>query len=59
LADRSASVPAPLAQQIAARPGTLFYRLLTDARGNLLDVTQLGRFPSDLLGFAVDVRDGT
>ena len=40
LADRSASVPAPLARQIAARPGTLFYRLLTDARGNLLDVTQ-------------------
>jgi uncharacterized protein DUF222 len=59
LADRSASVPAPLARQIAARPGTLFYRLLTDARGNLLDVTQLGRFPSELLGFAVDVRDGT
>ena len=59
LSDRSASIPAGLARQIAARPDTLFYRLLTDERGNLLDVTQLGRFPSDLLGFAVDVRDGT
>ena len=59
LADRSASIPAPLAREIAARPDTLFYRLLTDKRGNLLDVTQLGRFPSDMLGLAVDVRDGT
>jgi hypothetical protein len=48
-----------VSREIAARPGTLFYRLLTDERGNLLDVSQLGRFPSDLLGFAVDVRDGT
>jgi hypothetical protein len=59
LADRSASIPASLAREIAARPGTLFYRLLTDPRGNLLDVAQLGRFPSPLLRFAVDVRDGT
>lgn len=59
LADRSGSVPASLARQIAARPGTLFYRALTDQRGNVLDVTQLGRFPSELLGFAVDIRDGT
>ncbi|HEU0288605.1 MAG TPA: DUF222 domain-containing protein [Nocardioidaceae bacterium] len=59
LSDRSASIPAALARQIAAQPDTLFYRLLTDELGNLLDVTQLGRFPSDLLGFAVDMRDGT
>lgn len=59
LADRSASVPAALAREIAARPDTLFYRLLTDERGNLLDVAQLGRFPSHLLGLAVDLRDGT
>ena len=59
LVDRSASVPASLARQIAARPGTLFYRALTDPQGHLLDVTQLGRFPSQLLGFAVDIRDGT
>jgi hypothetical protein len=59
LADRSASIPAPLARDIAARPGTLFYRALTDERGHLLDVTELGRFPSELLGFGVDLRDGT
>jgi hypothetical protein len=59
LIDRSNTVPASLAREIAARPGTLFYRLLTDPRGNLLDVTQLGRFPSRLLGHAIDVRDGT
>lgn len=52
-------VPASVIQDLAARPGTLFYRLLTDQGGQLLDVTQLGRFPSKLLGFAVDVRDQT
>jgi hypothetical protein len=59
LADRSASIPASLAREIAARPGTLFYRALTDERGQLLDVTELGRFPSERLGFAIDLRDGT
>ena len=59
LADRSATIPASLAREIAARPGTVFHRLLTDERGELLDVAQLGRFPSDLLGFAVNVRDGS
>jgi uncharacterized protein DUF222 len=58
LSDRSATIPAALAREIATRPGTLFYRLLTDERGALLDVAQLGRFPCDLLGFAVDMRDG-
>jgi uncharacterized protein DUF222 len=52
-------VPASVVREVAGRPGTLFFRLLTDARGDLLDVTQLGRFPSRLLGFAVDVRDQT
>jgi hypothetical protein len=59
LADRSASIPAPFVRDIAARPGTLFYRAITDPRGHLLDLTELGRFPSDLLGLAIDVRDGT
>jgi hypothetical protein len=59
VADGSAAVPASVVQQIANRPGTLFYRLLTDQRGNLLDVTQLGRFPNALLGFGVQVRDRT
>ncbi len=58
LMDRSALVAAEEIRELAARPGTLFHRLVTDERGNLLDVTELGRFPSRKLGFAVSYRDG-
>lgn len=58
LADRSALVPADLVRDLAAQPETLFYRLLTDADGNLLQVNELGRFPSRKLGAAVKMRDG-
>jgi hypothetical protein len=59
LIDRSAQVPADTVRDLAHRPGTLFYRLLTDDAGKLLDVTELGRFPSRKLGLAVAFRDGT
>jgi hypothetical protein len=58
LADRSALVSSETIRELAARPGTLFHRLLTDEKGNLLDVTELGRFPSRKLGLAVSYRDG-
>ena len=58
LLDRSASIPAAFVRELAAQPGTLFYRLLTDRLGRLLDVTEIGRFPSKRLGFALRVRDG-
>lgn len=58
-ADRSDSIPADMVRSLAARPGTLFWRLLTDERGQLLDATELGRFASAKLGFAVRLRDGT
>lgn len=58
-ADRSDSIPADMVRSLAARPGTLFWRLLTDSRGHLLDATELGRFASAKLGFAVRLRDGT
>jgi len=58
LADRSALVPADRIRDLAAQPGTLFYRLLTDELGNLLDVTEMGRFPSRKLGAAVRFRGG-
>jgi hypothetical protein len=58
LADGSAHVPATLIRELAGQPGTLFYRLLTDPTGNLLDVTELGRFPSGRLAAAVRFRDG-
>jgi hypothetical protein len=58
LADGSAHVPAAVVRELAGQPGTLFYRLLTDPTGNLLDVTELGRFPSRKLAAAVRFRDG-
>jgi len=58
LVDRSAPVLADSIRDLAAQPGTLFHRLLTDERGNLLDVTELGRFPSRKLGLAISYRDG-
>lgn len=59
LMDRSALIAADTIRDLAARPGTLFHRLVTDDRGNLLDVTELGRFPSRKLGLAISYRDGT
>lgn len=58
LADRSALVPADLIRDLAGHEGTLFYRLLTDPAGNLLDVAEMGRFPSRKLTAALRFRDG-
>lgn len=57
--DRSASVPASYIRSLALREGTLFWRLLTDERGNLLDVTRMGRYATGDLGMALRFRDGT
>lgn len=59
LADRSRCLPADQVRDLAAQPGTLYYRLLTDDRGHLLDVTRMGRFATGQLGFAVRLRAGT
>jgi hypothetical protein len=59
LIDRSTLIPANRIRELAQQPGTLFHRLLTDENGNLLDVTELGRFPSRKLALAVKFRDGT
>ena len=58
LMDRSSLVAADTIRDLAAQPGTLFHRLVTDDRGNLLDVTERGRFPSRKLGLAISYRDG-
>ena len=58
LADHSALVPAETVRELARQPGSLFYQLLTDAGGDLLAVTELGRFPSRKLGAAVRWREG-
>jgi len=57
LADGSAHLPADLIRGLAAQPGTLFHRLLTDPAGQLLDVAELGRFPSAKLAAAIRFRD--
>ena len=57
--DRSASVPASYIRSLAQRAGTLFWRLLTDEQGKLLDVTRVGRFATGNLAMALRFRDGT
>ena len=57
--DGEFALPASMVRELAAEPGTLFYRVFTDPLGRILDVTELGRFPSRRLKVAVDIRDGT
>jgi hypothetical protein len=66
LADRSGFIPGDiLKEQIATalepdqRDEVLFTRLLTDNGGRLLDVTELGRYPSKRLAEAIKIRAGT
>ena len=66
LADRSGVVPGEvLREQIAeavdadSHDEVLFTRLLTDNAGRLLDVTELGRYPSARLAQAIKIRAGT
>jgi hypothetical protein len=48
-----------LLTELAAQDGTLFSRLLTDEHGGILDVTELGRFPTQPLRRALNLIDGT
>ena len=57
--DGGFALPASMVRELAAEPGTLFYRVFTDPLGRILDVAELGRFPSRKLKTAVDIRDGT
>ena len=57
--DESFALPADMVRDLAQQPGTLFHRVFTDPLGRVLDVTELGRFPSTKLKTAVDIRDGT
>ena len=36
-----------LVRDLAVEPGTLFYRIIKDPLGHILDITELGRFPSE------------
>ena len=51
-------LPAPVIRELAAMPGTLFSRIVTDPFGRVLDVTELGRFHSTPLARALELVDG-
>jgi len=57
--DGQFTLPADLVRDLAAEPGTLFHRIITDPDGHVLDDTELGRFPSDKLRIGVQIRDGS
>jgi hypothetical protein len=66
LADRSGFIPADILKDhisdaLASSDGdqVLFTRLLTDNGGRLLDVTELGRRPSQRLAEAITIRAGS
>ena len=56
--DGSFALPPELLRDLAAQPGTLFSRVVTDPCGGVLDVTELGRFPSDRLTRSLELIDG-
>ena len=56
--DGSFALPPELIREIASNPGTLFSRIVTDPFGGVLDVTELGRFPTDVLGRTLELIDG-
>jgi hypothetical protein len=57
--DGSFALPAQLVRELAAQPGTLWFRILTDPLGRILDTTEPRPFPSDALRTSVQARDGT
>lgn len=57
--DGEFALPAELVRDLAAEPGTFFHRVFTDPLGRILDITEVGRFPSAKLKIAIDIRDGT
>lgn len=56
--DERILLPAEVVREMAAQPGTIFHRALTDPYGGILDVTRLGRFFTGDLRTAIKVRDG-
>ena len=57
--DGTFALPASVVRELAARPGTLFHRVLTDPLGGILDVTRIGYRPSADQRAAIEIRDGT
>ncbi len=57
--DGQYALAADLVRELALEPGTLFHRIITDPAGHVLDITELGRFPSAKLRIGVQIRDGS
>ncbi len=57
--DGSFALPAQMVRELTEEPGTLWFRILTDPLGRVLDTTEPRPFPSDALRTAVQARDGT
>ncbi len=57
--DGTFALPAQMVRELTAEPGTLWFRILTDPLGRILDTTQPQPFPSDALRTAIQARDGT
>ena len=57
--DGSYALPAQMVRDLTAAPGTLWFRILTDPLGRILDTTEPRPFPSDALRTSVQARDGT
>ncbi len=57
--DGSFALAPALIRDIAAQPGALFSRIVTYPFGGVLDVTELGWFPTEPLARALELIDGT
>jgi hypothetical protein len=57
--DGTFALPAELVRELATQHGTLWFRILTDPLGRILDTTEPRPFPSDALRTSVQARDGT
>lgn len=57
--DGSFALPADMVRDLAAEPGTIFYRILKNPLGHILDIAEIGYRPSSKLRRAVEFRDGT
>ena len=48
-----------MVREMTQQPGTLWFRILTDPLGRILDTTEPRPFPSDALRTSIQARDGT
>lgn len=57
--DGTFALPAQMIRDLTTEPGTLWFRILTDPRGRILDTTEPRPFPSEALRTSIQARDGT